>query len=126
MEVPRYWREMPIKIGFVGKEVGADKGGFSVFKYPGGSIPLSGSYEEILHRFNEKGFKPEVVEKILFNIFNRVASEPAVSFEKIVNSQNELVRTEVGEQNRGEVELRVNSLPGKITRKSLFASCTNN
>jgi len=126
MEVPRYWREMPVNIGFVGKQVRTDKDDFSVFKYPGGSILLHGSYEDIYCRFEEKGFKPEIIEKILSNTLNRVASKPTVSFEKITNSQSELIRTEVREQNRGEVELRVNSLPRKITRKTLFASCTNN
>ena len=132
MEVPKHWREMPINAGFMGVDIKptVDKDGRVIgkpsFKYPGGEIVLAGSFGEIYERFVDKGFTAEVIEKILFNIYGAVASEAAVSFEKIVNSKEELVGSEVGKQGGGEVELGVDRLPGKITRKTLFSASANN
>ena len=126
MEVPRYWRLMPTNTSFTGREVGGLGIEPSYFRYPGGEIFLEGSYEEIYSRFENKGFNPEVIEKILFNLFGAVASEASVSFEKIINSQTELVGSEVGEENRSEVKLRVNRLPRKISGKTLFSAGPNN
>lgn len=132
MEIPRYWREMPVNDSFTGVEkrpkfnTEGQKEGCAYFKYPGGEIVLSGSFEEVYTRFEKKGFKPEVIENILFTLFGAVASEAAVSFEKIINSQSELVRGKVGKKGGSEVELGVDRLPRKITRKTLFAAGTNN
>ena len=87
---------------------------------------MRGTYEEIYSRFESKGFEPEVIEKILFNLFGAVASEATVSFEKIINSQSELVGSEVRKEDRGEKKLGVDRLPGKVARKTLFSSRANN
>ena len=126
MEVPRYWREMKVTTSFTGREVGSAGFQPGSFKYPGGEISLHGSYEEIYSRFQEKGFNQEVTEKILFNLFGTVAYEAAVSFEKIVNSQSELLGSEVRKEDRRKVELGVDRLPRKISRKTLFAAGANN
>jgi len=126
MEVPRFWREMPVNTSFKGKEVGNFGMEPSYYKYPGGEISLHGTYKEILARFEDKGFEREIVENILFNLFGAVASEATISFEKIVNSQSELVGSEVREQNRSEVELGVDRLPRKIARKTLFSAGSDN
>lgn len=125
MEVPRYWREMRTNTEFSGRVVGNLGVDPTYFKYPGGEIILSGSYEDIYSKFENKGFEPEVIEKILLNLFGSVASEASVSFEKIINSQSEFVGSEIGEKNRGEVKLGVNRLPRKISRKTLFAAGAN-
>ncbi|KKS63723.1 MAG: hypothetical protein UV32_C0036G0001, partial [Candidatus Collierbacteria bacterium GW2011_GWF2_42_51] len=80
MEVPRYWREMKTNTSFTGREVGTYGVEPAYFKYPGGKIALQGTYEEIYSRFESKGFEPEIIEKVLFNLFGAVASEAAVSF----------------------------------------------
>lgn len=126
MEIPRYWREMPVKVSFTGKEIGLDGTGRLAFKYPGGEIPLLGSFEEIYSRFEDKHFKPEVIEEILFYFFGAVASKPAISFEKIVNSQSEPVGGEVRKENRGKVKLGVDRLPRKISGRTLFSAGANN
>jgi len=86
---------------------------------------LDGSYEQIYKRFEERGFKPEIIKKILFGR-EIVTAEAAIPVEEVVNCQLELVGTEVREQNRGKVKLRVDRLPGKVTRKTLFAAGANN
>jgi len=126
MEVPRYWREMKTNTSFTGREIGTYGVEPAYFKYPGGEIALRGTYEEIYSRFENKGFEPEIIEKVLFNLFGAVASETAVSFEKIVNSKSELVGSEVRKEDRGEEKLGVDRLPGKVARKTLFSSRTNN
>jgi hypothetical protein len=130
MEVPRYWRLGSVNMGFVGQEVVPMKDNENekkpFFRYPGGTISLMGTYEEIWKRFETKGFKPEVTGKILFNLFGAVASEATVSFEKIVNSQSELVGSEVRKEDRSEVKLGVNRLPRKISGKTLFSAGADN
>jgi len=126
MEVPRYWREMKTNTSFTGREVGTYGVEPAYFKYPGGKIALQGTYEEIYSRFESKGFEPEIIEKVLFNLFGAVASEAAVSFEKIVNSQDELVGSEVRKESGSEEKFGVDRLPGKIARKTLFSSRANN
>lgn len=96
MEIPRYWREMSTNTSFTGKQDGL------VFKYPGGGVSLAGTYEEVYSQFESKGFKPEVIDRILFDLFGAIASEPAISFEKIINSQSKLVGSEVRKQGRGK------------------------
>ncbi len=95
MEVPHYWREMPTSTSFSGKAKGGSEEVPSRFKFPGGEIGLFGTYEEIYSRFEERGFKADVIEEILFYLFGSVASETSISLEKIINSQNKLVGSEV-------------------------------
>ncbi len=125
MEVPRYWREMKTNTSFSGREVGSFGVEPSSYKYPGGEIQLSGSYEEIYTKFQEKGFTTEVTEDVLFRLFGSVASEAAISFEKIINSQDELVRREIRKEDGREIKLGVDRLPRKISRKTLFSAGTN-
>lgn len=126
MEVPRFWRTMPVNTSFTGREVGGVGEGKACFRFPGGEISLHGSYEEVYSRFENKGFKSRVIDQILFDLFGAVASESAISFEKIANSQSELVGSEVRKENRSEEKLRINRLPRKISGKTLFSSSANN
>lgn len=114
MEVPRYWREMKVNTSFSGREIGSFGVEPANFKYPGGEISLTGTYEQIRLRFEEKGFNLEAIDEILFDLFGTVASEATISFEKVVNSHDELVGSEVGKKGWGEEKLRVNRLPGKV------------
>ena len=135
MEVPRYWRESPSRIKL---ETTADylmivdpKNIDNIqyqgtLRYLGGQIPLDGSFEEIYDRLEDKGFKPDVIEKILFDLFGTVASETPITLEKIIDSQSELVRREVRKESGGKVKLRINRLPREITRKAPFSASTNN
>ena len=95
MEVPRYWREMPTNTSFSGKEKQLNNNGLSMFKYPGGEIILSGTLEDVYGRFIDKGFTPEITEKILFDLWGAISTKTAVSFEEFVNRQSELVGCEV-------------------------------
>ena len=126
MEVPRYWRTMPTNMSFTGSETDAVGTEHAIFKFPGGEVPLNGTYDEIYDRFERRGFNPEVTEKILFNLFGAIASKSAISFEKIVNSKSELVGSEVRKQDRGEVKLGIDRLPRKISGKTLFSASANN
>lgn len=94
MEVPRYWREMSINTSFSGKEI-TGKSDLHVFKYPGGEIVLSGTFEDVYRSFENKGFRQEVIDEILFDLFGAVASESAISFQELVNRKSELVGSEV-------------------------------
>ena len=117
---------MPTNTSFTGRQVGGRENGLPYFKYPGGMILLSGEYKDIYARFEDRGFEKEVIEGILFNLFGAVTAEAPVPFEELINCQNELVGSEVGEQRGGEVKLRVDRLPRKITRKTLFSACADN
>jgi hypothetical protein len=96
MEIVRHWREIRVNSGFTGKVSGAEIG-MPRFKYPGGSVSLSGTCEEIYLRFEEKGFKPQVIERILLRYFNSVATKSTVSSEKVINCDGELLGGEVWE-----------------------------
>lgn len=126
MEVPRFWREMPVNVAFSGEQKDGFTPGVSYFKYPGGAVLLSDSYEETYRRFEDKGFKSEAIEKILYDLFGAVATEATISFEKLVNGKNELVGSEVREESGGEVKFGVDRLPRKVTRKTLFPSGADN
>ena len=126
MEAPRHWRQMKTNTSFTGREESSLGLELGSFKYPGGGVSLHGTYDEIYSRFQEKGFNQEVIEKILFNLFGAVASEAAVSFEKIANSQSEFIGSEVRKEDRSKVEFGVDRLPGKISRKTLFSASANN
>lgn len=125
MEIPRYWRGMKVSVSFTGKEVGTSGTEVPYFIYPGSGVLLTGTYEEVYSRFESKGFKPEAIEEILFDLFGAIASKPAISFEKVINSQSELVGREVRKQSGGKNKLGIDRLPRKITGKTLFTAGTN-
>lgn len=126
MEIPRHWRLMKTHTSFTGREIGEFGVEPAYFKFPGGEIPLSGTYEEIYSRFEDKGFKPEVIEEVLFRLFGSVASEAAISFEKIINSQDEFVGREIRKEDRSEIKLGVDRLPRQKSGKTLFSASANN
>ena len=108
MEVSKYWRNSPASIGFRPVETDDEE----LLRYPGGEISLRGSIEEIEGRLTAKGFNKETVDRILFDIYGGgVASESPVALGEVVESFLELLRGEVREKDRSEVELRVNRLP---------------
>ena len=96
MEIPKYWREQPTNIRFEGKEKKLKGLDHSVYKYPGGEIPLVGNLEEISKRFEKKGFSQEATNEILFRLWGGVSSEAAISVTEVANSFFELVGGEVG------------------------------
>ena len=124
MEVPRHWREMPVNTSFRGREIKTTTGEPFSYKYPGGEINLGGPYEEIYDRFEAKGFKKEVIEKILPSL-GTITAEAAIPMEEVVDRQLKLVGGEIRKQGRSEVKLGVDSLPRKVTRKTLFAASAN-
>ena len=95
-EAPKRHREAPIQVGFIGRLKEDIERGTAYFEYPGGKVDLSGTTEQVYRRFEEHGFTAEAIGKILFYLWGAVASEAAISFEKIVNSQNQMVRREIG------------------------------
>ena len=105
MEIPRFWRISPVAKGFRMESDG------TVLRYPGGEIPLTDSLEKIQSRLLEKGFKPEVIEEVLLNLFGAISSEAAIPEGEVVKSFLELLRSEVGEEDWSKVKLGVNRLP---------------
>lgn len=95
MEVPRHWREMPTNVSFTGREKNTGDSGLTVFKFPGGEIPLVGSLEQIKERFERRGFNEKDTEEILFSLFYAVATEAAIPVGEIQKSFFELIRSEV-------------------------------
>ena len=79
MEIPRYWRDMPVNTSFSGKLIGTTEERTTFFKFPGGEILLTGTLEQIYERFENSGFKPEVIEKILLCLFGRVTTKTTIS-----------------------------------------------
>jgi len=126
MEVPRIWRESKTRITFGGRKIEGGEEKRDIFKYPGGEVSLHGSIEEVYSRFENKGFKAEAIEEVLFYLFGVVATEPTISFEKIVNSESELVGGEIGKKHGSEVKFGIDRLPRKISRRTLFSAGTNN
>jgi len=96
MEVPRHWREQPTRMRFDGEEKTLKDSDMTVFKYPGGSIPLVGDYYQIRERFEKKGFAQEAIDEILFRLWGGIPAESAISLGEVVNSFHELVGSEVG------------------------------
>lgn len=107
MEIARNWRLISERTGF---RTGVVEGqnGPSVLRYPGGELPLVGTYEQIYERLVQKGFGEEVAEEILLACFGSVSTEPPVSEREIVDGLFKFLRSEIGEQDRSEIELRVN------------------
>ena len=103
MEIPRYWRNKEVRLGFK-ESVNRDVEGKLVsLDLPGGSIPLSEDWKEVEERLYQKGYKPEVVEKILEGVFGGVATEATIPTSKTVESFLELFGTKVREKHRSEV-----------------------
>lgn len=86
MEIQRYWRLIPINNSFTGKRDESLETEVKYFRYPGGGILLEGTCEEVYERFVNKGFKEEVIEEILFDLFGGITSESPIPFKKIVES----------------------------------------
>lgn len=57
----------------------------NIYKYPGGEIPLFGSYEQIMERFKRKGFSEEATQEILFSLWGGVPAETAISLAEVVD-----------------------------------------
>ena len=82
-----------------------------VLRFPGGEIPLTGDLEEVHARLALRGFKEEVIDKMLFEVFGAVPTETAVAGGESVESILKFLRSEVGKEDGSKVELRVNRLP---------------
>lgn len=95
MEIPRHWREMPTNTTFSGKERELGNG-VSVFKYPGGEVPLCGSLDDVRERFYRKGFTVEVTEQVLFHLFGAIASESSIAVGEVADSFFQFAGSEVG------------------------------
>ncbi|KKT48695.1 MAG: hypothetical protein UW41_C0021G0021 [Candidatus Collierbacteria bacterium GW2011_GWC2_44_18] len=96
MEIPRHWREQPTRMRFEGKEKVLKGSEISVYKYPGGSIPLVGDYTQIRHNFERKGFTQDATDEILFRLWGGIPAEAAISVGEVVDSFYQLVGSEVG------------------------------
>lgn len=97
MEVPRHWREQPTRMRFEGREKSYKDTEVTIFKFPGGDIPLVGSYEQIRERFEKKGFNSEVTDEILFRLWGGIPAEAAIPLGEVAQSFYQLVGSEVGE-----------------------------
>ncbi len=112
MEISRYWREQGARVGFR-MEVTLDKDGApETLKMPGGAIRLDKDPNMIYKRLVGKGFTPEVAEEILLGIFGGVTAEAPIPVGEVGDGLFKLLRGEIGEENRSEVELCIDSLPG--------------
>lgn len=68
----------------------------NIYKYPGGTIPLVGSYEQIRDMFEKKGFSEETTNEILFRLWGGVAAETSIPLSEVAESFFQLVGGEVG------------------------------
>ncbi len=96
MQIPIIYREQGARITFAGSEKFEEKTNMRAYKYPGGEIPLTGSYYQIRERFEKKGFSAEVTDEILFRLWGGVAAESAIPLAEIADSFFEFVGSEVG------------------------------
>lgn len=111
MDIPRFWRlSAPMK-GFRAQAVYGENDQPQVLRIPGGEIPLSGDLEEVHARLAQKGFKEEIIDEMLFDIFGAVPTETTVAGGESIESVLKFLRSEVGEEDRSKVELSVNRLP---------------
>ena len=94
MEIPRNWREQPTNMRFTGERLNHREN--NIYKYPGGVIPLVGSYLQIRERFIQRGFSTETVDEILFRLWSGVTTEATVSLGEVAESFFEFVGSEVG------------------------------
>ncbi len=94
MEIPRHWRRQPTDMRFTGEMKNHRE--VNIYKYPGGEIPLIGSYEQIKERFERKGFSEETTQEILFRLWGGIPAEATISLAEVVNSFLEESGSEVG------------------------------
>lgn len=97
MEIAKNWREQPTNMRFEGVGRRSGQSDVLVFRYPGGSIPLSGEYEEIIERFLDKGFSLETTEEILLVVWGRVAPKATISFSEVIDGLHQFVGGKVRE-----------------------------
>lgn len=95
MEIPKFWREMPTNVSFEGSKKEWKDTELTTFKYPGGEIPLVGSFDDIKDRFVKKGFNEVEIVEILYHLFGAVATKSAVPVGEFQKSFFELIRSEV-------------------------------
>lgn len=122
MEIPRQWREQPTRIRFEGSVKELNNSDIKVFKYPGGEIPLVGSYEQIRARFTKRGFTEKATDEILFRFWSGIPAEAPISLGEVAESFFQLVGSEVRKQSGGKEKLRVNSLPRKIAGSAFVSA----
>lgn len=103
MEVPRFWRSSPSRIGFRTETITDENNKPEVLRYPWGEIPLNGGIDEVYTRLIEKGFNEKTAEEILFSVFGGVTTESSVSSSEVVEGVLELLGSEVGEKNGSKV-----------------------
>lgn len=96
MEIPRNWREQPTNMRFEGKIKEFDDTGLKIFKFPGGEIPLAGTYEQISERFLKRGFGQKVADEVLFQLWGGVSAETAITLGEVTEGFFKLSRSEVG------------------------------
>lgn len=80
MEIPRIFRETPIRVEFVGKF--DESNGVIYFKYPGGKVPALGVWD-LAERLEGKGFGDEEIKEIVELFLNTVATEATISTSKV-------------------------------------------
>lgn len=96
MEIPKYWREMPTNVSFEGNKKSWKDSNLETFKFPGGEIPLMGSFDQIKERFARRGFNEKEMGEILYGLFGAISSESAISGRELQDSLLELFGSEVG------------------------------
>lgn len=94
MEISKIWREQPTRMRFTGERLNHRE--INIYKYPGGEIPLVGSYEQIREKFEKKGFSEESTNEILFRLWGGVAAETAIPLGEVAERFFQLVGGEVG------------------------------
>ena len=87
---------MPTNVRFDGREKKTGSNGERSFKFPGGEIPIDGSFYQIREKFIRRGFDPKIADEILFRLIFAVSTEPAVASREIQQSFFELIGAEVG------------------------------
>lgn len=96
MEIPRIWREQSTRIRFDGREKSFKGTEITVYKYPGGEIPLVGNYLQIREKFVKKGFSGESADQILFDLWGGVSAETSIPLTEVAESFFEFVGSEIG------------------------------
>lgn len=103
MEIPRHWRNKEVNLSFKENVRRSTDGGLISLDLPGGGIPLDGDWKMLEERLYKKGYKTEVVEKILESVFDGIATETSVSDTEAVESFLKLFGAKVREKHRSEV-----------------------
>lgn len=95
MEIAKIWRETPTRVKFDGRFRENKDSRISVFKYPGGQVPMVGSIEQISERLERKGFSYEAIEEILDLFYSTIATETTISTGEVLERVSEAVGSEV-------------------------------